>query len=209
MQFLNPKISRDLEEGKSIKLDLGSGGPGREGFYSVDLLPLKGVDIVADLNRPFSLLCDNCVDQIYSRHALEHVREFLPLMRELYRITKPGGELEIIVPHFSNVYGYSDPTHVRFFGLYTMYYFVPEDSQPKLRKVPSFYTDVKFRIESVRIEFDRLGIIDMMLAPLLSMVVNRSLSWQDFYERRLANFFHASQLRYRMKPDKENARYQP
>jgi hypothetical protein len=36
-----------------------------------------------------------------------------------------GELIEIIVPHFSNPHYYSDPTHVRFFGLYTMSYSKP------------------------------------------------------------------------------------
>ena len=69
--------------------------------------------------------------EIYSRHPLEHVRNFLPLMAELHRVTRPGGRIEIIVPHFSNPYGYSDPTHVRHFGLYTFFYFADEEDQPR------------------------------------------------------------------------------
>ena len=202
MKIVNPNVLKDLDEGKTIKLDLGSGGKGRKGFYSVDHLELEGVDIVADLNKPLDCLPDNCVDYIYSRHALEHIQQFLPLMSEIYRLTKPNGAIEIIVPHFSNVYGYSDPTHVRFFGLYTMYYFVPLEHQPKIRKVPPFYTDIRFKINSLSIEFYNSGIIDAIFSRLVSKIVNLDISCQDFYERRLSSLFHAWQIRYRMQPEK-------
>jgi adenylate cyclase len=52
MRILNPGISDDLQKGVPLTLDLGAGGPGRSGFYSVDQLPLAGVDVVADLNEP-------------------------------------------------------------------------------------------------------------------------------------------------------------
>ncbi len=202
MKILNPKLESDLAEGRSVRLDLGCGKNARNGFYSLDHLEMDGIDVVADLNKPLHLLPDGCSDYIYSNHVLEHVHEFIPLMREIHRITKPGGTIEIIVPHFSNVYGYSDPTHVRFFGLYSMYYFVSPEHQPKIRRVPAFYTDLRFRIKALTIEFYRSGVIDKFLAPVFSRIVNRSISTQDFYERRLAYLFHARQIRYLLEPEK-------
>lgn len=202
MKILNPKIEIDIASKKPLKLDLGCGQNPRQGFYSVDHLEMDGVDVIADLNQPFQLLPDNCVEHIYSRHAFEHVQEFLSLMREIFRITKPRGTIEIVVPHFSNVYGYSDPTHVRFFGLYSMYYFVSPENQPKLRKVPAFYTDVRFRVNAIKIEFYRSGRLDKLFSRIFYKLVNRNVSAQDFYERRLSHLFHAWQIRYLMEPEK-------
>ncbi|HYN77663.1 MAG TPA: methyltransferase domain-containing protein, partial [Lamprocystis sp. (in: g-proteobacteria)] len=178
MQFINTQVAQDLAEGRPLKIDLGSGGAAANGFYAVDHLPLPGVDIVADLNAPLDLLPDNCVAHLTTRHALEHVREFLGLMREIHRITKPGGTVDILVPHFSNVFGFSDPTHVRFFGLHTMFYFVAAEHQQGTRKLPAFYTDVRFRIRSIRIEFYRIGWFDKLVVPLLTRLVNRSFAAQ-------------------------------
>lgn len=210
MKFINPCVKKDLDEGKAIGLDLGSGGPCRYRLYSVDNMKLysvdhqelDGVDVVADLNKPLSLFPDSSIDYIYSRHVLEHVDELLPLMCEIHRIIKPDGKIEIVVPHFSNVYGYSDPTHVRFFGLYSMYYFASSQNQPKSRQLPSYYTDVRFRIKSVKIEFYRNGIIDKLFSKLFYKFINKNLFLQDFYERRLSSLFHAHQLRYIMQAEK-------
>lgn len=202
MKILNPKVLHDINEGKSIKLELGSGGAGKKGYYSLDHLELDGVDIVADLNAPLNLIPDNSVEYLFSRHTLEHIHKFLPLMSEIHRVTKPDGIIEIIVPHFSNVFGYSDPTHVRFFGLYSMYYFVSSENQPKARKVPPFYTDTRFKINTLNIEFYETGIIDTALSRLFSKLVNLNFSCQNFYERRLSNLFHAAQIRYIMQPVK-------
>jgi len=202
MKILNPQVRADIDKGKPIKLDLGSGGYPQKGFYSVDYLELDGVDIIANLNEPLDLLPDNSVEYVYSRHTLEHVHHLLPLIQEIYRITQKEGIIEIIVPHFSNVYGYSDPTHVRFFGLYSMYYFVSPENQPDLRKVPSFYTDVRFIVNSIKLQFYRYDFIDKLFADLISKVVNRNIYWQNFYKRRLSNIFHAWQIRYLMRPVK-------
>ncbi len=201
MKILNPRMEQDLAEGKPIKLELGCGQNKRDGFYGMDHVEMDGVDVVTDLNKPLHLLQDGCCEYIYTRHVLEHINEFLPLMREIHRITKTDGTVEIIVPHFSNVYGYSDPTHVRFFGLYSMNYFASRESQLK-RKVPAFYTDTRFVIKSLTIEFYRTGIIDKLLAPIFSRLVNLNIHTQDFYERRLSSFFHAWQIRYILTPEK-------
>jgi len=202
MKILNPKIESDFAERRTIRVDLGCGTSARRGFYAIDQFEMNGVDVVADLNKPLNLFPDNCCEYIYSCHVFEHIKELLPLMREIYRITKPGGTIEIIVPHFSNVYGYSDPTHVRFFGLYSMYYFVSYNNQPNLRKVPAFYTDIRFIIKSLTIEFFRSGIVDKFFSPIFSKFVNHNIYMQDFYERRLASLYHARQIKYLLEPEK-------
>lgn len=202
VKILNPDLRECINNGKPIKLELGSGGKRRDGFFGVDILEIDGVDAVADLNNSLSLFPDNCCDGLYSNHALEHVENFMLLMGEIHRIVRPGGKIEIIVPHFSNVYGFSDPTHVRFFGLYTMYYFVRKECQPKVRNVPVFYTATRFEISSVRIEFYRASLFDKLIYPFLKTFVNFSENTKDFYERRLSSIFHARQLRYVMSPEK-------
>ncbi|MDZ8120414.1 class I SAM-dependent methyltransferase [Pontiella agarivorans] len=202
MKILNKKLQEALEQGGKIKLDLGCGQGPVEGFFAVDHLEMDGVDVVADLNEPLDLLPDNSVDEIYSRHCFEHIDNFLPLMKEIHRVVKPGGKIEIIVPHYSNVLAYSDPTHVRFFGLYTMYYFVSPEHQPKKRKVPSFYSDIRFQIHRIKIEFYRYTFFERLSVSLIKRLVNLSFGNQFRYERRWSSLFHASQIRYLMTPDK-------
>lgn len=201
MKFLNPNLMRDLERNLPVKLNLGTGHRPKDGFYSVDLVEMDGIDVVADLNDGLPDLPDNSVDEIMTQHTLEHVQNFMPLMRELHRVVRPGGKITITVPHFSNVFGFSDPTHVRFFGLYTMYYFVDTNDQPK-RKLPVFYTDVRFEIESIFINFYREGIFDKFVGKAMSVLVNRSIAAQHFYEHRLAYLYHADEITYVMRPVK-------
>jgi SAM-dependent methyltransferase len=199
VRLLNPQIARDLEQGKALRIDIGSGPRPRPGFYALDQLELEGIDIVADLNQPLDLLPDNCAEHIFSSHTLEHVEKLLPLLAEIHRIARPGGLIEIIAPHFSNPYYYSDPTHVRFFGLYTMNYFVDTDKQPKVWQVPTFYSKTRFEMESVKLSFYRLNLIDRLFVPFLRYFVNRSPRTQNFYELRLSWLFPAAEIRYRMR----------
>ncbi|MBV9122047.1 MAG: methyltransferase domain-containing protein [Planctomycetes bacterium] len=185
-----------------MRLNLGSGMRLRPGFYNVDHLPLPNVDILADLNEPLSALPDNSVEEIYCRHTLEHVTRFLELLAELHRVTSSQGRIEIIVPHFSNPYGYSDPTHVRFFGLYSFFYFCDEADQPR-RKVPSFYLPQRFQVESVSCRLLKETVLEKVLRAVLQPLINRSPGSLDWYERRLCRWLPANDIRFLLRPKKE------
>lgn len=201
MHILNPAVRHDLDNGRKIRLEIGGGKRRVPGFYNLDLVPLPGVDVVADLNEPLSEFPDNSVAEVYSRHVLEHVERLMELLAELHRILTPDGRLEIIVPHFSNPYGYSDPTHVRFFGLYSFFYFCDEADQPR-HKVPNFYSPVRFRVESVRFGLMKRSLTDKVIRAVLQPLINRDVGWLDWYERRLARLFPVSDVRYVLRPVK-------
>ena len=201
MRIVNSAIYHDLERGIPLKLNLGAGERTQPGFYNVDLVPLQGVDVVADLNLPLALIPDNCVTEIRSRHTLEHVRELLPLLAEIHRICVPDARIEITTPHFSNPLGYSDPTHLRFFGLYTFHYFCDAADQPS-RKVPGFYMPERFRVESVRFNLMKRGIFDRIIHSVLQAAADRSFRFMEWYERRLCWLFPVSSIQYVLRPKK-------
>lgn len=66
---------------------------------------------------------DNEFDSVQASHTLEHIRNILPLMQELHRVTKPGGIMMIRVPYGSNHIAFEDPTHVRHFFPKSFIYF--------------------------------------------------------------------------------------
>ncbi|MGE3806199.1 MAG: methyltransferase domain-containing protein [Gemmataceae bacterium] len=204
MKIVNTAVLEDLEAGIGLRLNLGSGPRPRPGYYNLDLLDLPGVDILADLNEPLAALPDNCAEAIHCSHTLEHVHNFLPLIREMHRITRPGGRIEVIVPHFSNPYGYSDPTHVRFFGLYSFYYFCDSADQRR-RPVPNFYIHERFRISAIRIKLLALtgsarSLLDRVVSRIVDPYVNRSFDRQDWYERRLCRLLPADELHLVLEP---------
>lgn len=201
MRILNPDVRRHIATGTGLRLNLGSGERRLPGYVNVDCVPLAGVDILADLNEPFAELPDNSVDAVYARHTLEHIDRLTDLLAEIHRVTRPGGQIEIIVPHFSNPYGYSDPTHVRFFGLYSFYYLSDTIDQPR-RKVPNFYTPTRFRVESVRFNLLKESLGERLLRAVLQPLANRSVDWLDWYERRLCRLLPVNDVRYVLRPVK-------
>ena len=195
MRIVNPKVRDDLAAGRSIRLNLGVGRRPREGYYGLDWIEMPGVDVVADLNEPFTQLPDNSVEAIYTHHTFEHVVNFLPLLKEIHRVVVPDGRVEVVVPHFTNPYGFSDPTHVRFFGLYSFYYFADEADQPR-RKVPAFYLPERFAVESIDITFMPTLIMFKPVRRLMTKVVNSSMWLLDWYERSWCRHFPADSIRY-------------
>ncbi len=205
MRILNPAVHDDLAAGRPLRLNLGGGQRTKPGFYNVDRVELPGVDVVANLEEPLAALPDDSVAEIYSRHVLEHITRFTDLVAELHRVTRPDGRIEIIVPHFSNPYAYSDPTHVRFFGLYSFYYYADEPDQPR-RKVPTFYTPVRFKVESVRLQLLKTSWLEKLARMMTQPLLDRGVGWMDWYERRLCRFFPVGDVRYLLRPVKTAAR---
>ena len=205
MKILNAALQADLDAGKPVKLNLGGGERPLPGYYHLDLVDLPGVDVQADLNEPLEALPTGSVAAIHCRHLLEHIDLLMPLLDELHRVVRPGGTIDIRVPHFSNPYGYSDTTHVRFFGLYTFFYFADPANQPS-RKVPSFYSKSRFQVKSVHIRLMHETWFDKVVRAVLQPLVNLSVGWQDWYERRLCRLFPANEIQYVIAPLAEKAR---
>lgn len=191
-----------LASGQPIVLELGCGPHSVEGRIGIDHLDLANVDIVADLNRGFPYLPDNCVDEIHSKSLLEHIDDLQFLMGEIWRVLKPTGKKKLFVPHFSNPYYYSDYTHTRFFGLYTFEYFSKSQTRFK-RKVPSFYVAYSFRTEALTLSFHGYyGRFKRYLGRILYRWVNRSPGAQEFYEANLCYIFPCYGMHITLSPEK-------
>jgi SAM-dependent methyltransferase len=54
---------------------------------------------------------DESVTAIYALHFLEHVKDPIALLRECQRVLKPGGHLNVVVPHWNTQLAHSDLDH--------------------------------------------------------------------------------------------------
>ena len=108
-------------------LNLGCGPTPHDGAINLDRAELPGVDIIFDLETctagerlPFP---DNHFDEVYGSHILEHITGLLPVMEELWRVTRPGGRATFHVPYGGSDEAWEDPTHVRAFTQGSWKYF--------------------------------------------------------------------------------------
>jgi SAM-dependent methyltransferase len=201
MTILRNEVREDIVAGRALNLELGSGGQPRQGFYGLDVRALPGVDIQANLNKPLDFLPDNSVANIFSQHCLEHVSEFETLMSELHRVVRPEGSIEIVVPHFSNPFYYSDPTHVRFFGLFSFHYFVRPERQ-KGRRVPFYYEAMEFKIHRIHVSLLPRSLWKRLIYPGLRAVINKSFERQERWERSQCWSVPADSITYWLSPVK-------
>lgn len=109
-----------------MKLHLGCGRNAMPGWLNVDSVALPGVDRVADLDDLAAVplpLEDDSVDEFLAAHLIEHLRNPLPFMQELWRVAKPGAMLQLRVPYGSSDDTWEDPTHIRPYFLNSFTYF--------------------------------------------------------------------------------------
>ena len=118
-------ILNDVNE--KIILDLGCGKRKRVGAIGVDHSDRHDADIIHDLNilpYPFE---NSSVDQIFLDNVLEHLDSPLRAMEEIYRITKSGASIKVIVPYFRSRWAFIDPTHKNFYTVDSFSYLDPRE----------------------------------------------------------------------------------
>ena len=192
-------IETILKGPKPIIIELGCGDKKKPNRIGIDRVDLPGVDIVTNLEQGLSFLPDSCVDELHCRSVLEHIENFESLLAEIVRVLKPDGTAHIYVPHFSNPYYYSDYTHKRPFGLYTFYYFVESQKQLR-RKVPTFYSDIRIEITSIKLVFRSPFWLCCRLKKLFGRIINSCTRLQEHYEQGLCYTVPADGIELTFKP---------
>ena len=128
-------------------LDVGCGQYKVPGAIGIDRYDWPGVDVVHDLDKyPWPFETD-AFSRIVCRHSLAHLVNVVAAMEELHRITRPGGSVEILTPHFSSDNAFTDVTTKSFFGYRSMDYFCVD------RSLRYRYGQCKFRMIKVYISF--------------------------------------------------------
>lgn len=82
-----------------------------------------GQKIVHDLTVAPWPIKENQFDYVLAQHILEHIKDgmdFINIMNEAWRVSKPGATFKIAAPHFpSSPNFYRDPTHCRMLNEYS------------------------------------------------------------------------------------------
>jgi SAM-dependent methyltransferase len=154
-------------------INLGCGDKKLPGEIGVDIFPSACVDVITDLNDyplPFD---DDSIDIVRSSHCFEHLDNLIALMEDIHRLLKPGGLLEVTVPHVSNIEFFRDPTHKHSFTFGTMDYFVKDMK-------PIMYTNIEFEYISRELCFGKglRGKIGKLLARLSTRRYEKYYCWK-------------------------------
>lgn len=84
-----------------LKLHLGCGEIHLDDFINIDIIKTQAVDKIMDVRK--LEYEDNSIEAIYSAHVLEHFTrpEAPQVLKEWYRVLKPGGRLIIVNPNLN------------------------------------------------------------------------------------------------------------
>lgn len=181
-----------------LHLEIGC-GPAKKNpdAIGIDAMDFECVDIVGDVFEVLEAFPDGSVDSISSFHFFEH-SDMDRLMLEMGRIIREDGALRVVVPHFSNPYFYSDPTHKRQFGLYTFCYLVRSDIFS--RQVPNYGVELPFDLLRVDLVFKSSPPFYARHAfkKIAGLVFNSCTYMREFYEENLCHLIACYEIDYRM-----------
>lgn len=181
-----------------VVLDLGCGNRKRnKSWIGIDILDYDSVDIVGDVYEVLKHFPDNSVDEVHSYHFFEHVADVRGLLSELSRIVRNNGLIEIVVPHFSNAYFYSDYTHKNYFGLYSLSYLVRDNYLH--RKVPHYEEYLRLEIQKITLRFKSPFYLTYGIRQIWQLIFNCSVLMKEWYEDSWSRDFPCYELQYKIK----------
>ncbi len=100
-----------------MRLNLGCGFDKKADWVNVDMRPQSEPDELVNLEETPWPWADNSAEEVQLRHVLEHLGattdSYLAIIKELWRICRPGALVRIVVPHPRHDHYLNDPTHVR------------------------------------------------------------------------------------------------
>ena len=189
-----------LTSSSSLIIELGCGSTKKNPeAIGIDTLNYPAVDIVGDVYDILKKLPESCVMHVSAEHFIEHISDLNILMSELERVVKPGGVIDFVTPHFSNPYFYSDPTHLKFFGLYTFCYL--SYSNIFSRKVPTYKKDLVFTLERVDLKFKSSKPFYGRYAfkSIIGYLFNSCSYMKELYEENFCYLFPCYEIRYQLR----------
>ncbi len=149
-------------------LDVGCGRNKVPGAIGIDYDPRTDADVIHDLGVAPYPFADDEFDEVISRHVIEHVPDVMVFVSELHRITKHGGHIKLVTPHYTNPDWATDPTHRNHFNSYSFNCFMQD------RQLFPFYTDVELR--PVR---TYVTLANLWRAVGIEMLVNLDQHWRS------------------------------
>lgn len=154
-------------------LDLGCGPTKFPGAIGLDKNPDTAADVLAHIDRGALPFADNSFDQVRLVHVIEHVDDVVATMEELHRITKPGGTIYLVTPHYTDFSSFCDPTHRWHLNSFSFYYFY----EGGLHGEDHWYTRVRLREKRVTVR-----LLKLWRAFGFELLVNHARWFRRFWE---------------------------
>ncbi|MBN1887080.1 MAG: methyltransferase domain-containing protein [Thermoflexales bacterium] len=146
-------------------LDLGCGTAKVEGAIGIDIVPLAGVDVIANVAEYPYAFSDNSFEVIYLNDIIEHLPDTIATMEEIYRIARPNAQIYIRTANWNHRYAVMDPTHVKLFTENSFDFFGKRTGR-------SYYTHARFDVVQVEHVYDPVARRYLRSRRLMKFVSN-------------------------------------
>lgn len=151
----------------NVNVNVGCGNKPLDGFINTDYYNKKYADKIFDLAVEFPFDRES-IDLIYADNVFEHLPNIIDVIDRCYEALKPGGALVIQVPYFKSKHAFVDPTHLRFFTIQTLDYFV----QGTYFNTQYKFNDRNFRRMSIFLDPNNCSLIRNIFAAYAIMRPN-------------------------------------
>ncbi len=122
-------------------LDIGCGPEKYPGAIGADKNADTAADVLCDVDQGGLPFADNSFDGVRALHLIEHVSDVIKTMEEFHRVTRAGGIIYVVTPHYTDASSFRDPTHRWHLNTYSFLYFYPGGMHGR----DMWYTRVRLR----------------------------------------------------------------
>ena len=154
-------------------LDLGCGPTKFPGAIGADMNPASAADVLCHFDRGNLPFADNSFDHVRAVHVIEHVADVVKTVEELHRVTRPGGTIYLVTPHYTDFSSFSDPTHHWHLTSFSFRYFYPGG----IHGQDHFYSRVRLRERRVTVK-----LLKVWRLLGFELLVNHSVVFRQFWE---------------------------
>lgn len=126
-KYVNDLVDKWCDDNGLLKIDLCCNKYKRPGYTGVDWGDDTDADIKHNLDITPWPFKDNSVGVFRMQDALEHLKDGVQTMKEIYRCLAPKGWALIEVPSTDGRGAYQDPTHVSFWNSNSFWYYTKQD----------------------------------------------------------------------------------
>ncbi len=105
-------------------LNLGCGNDYKKGWINLDFNKEVTADIYCDFDKDGLPFRDNSITHVFAYHTIEHSKNLINLMEELWRVCENGAIIKFHVPHYTGTHALKYPFHHNYFGIDTFLTFL-------------------------------------------------------------------------------------
>ena len=155
--------------------------------------PGTRADVLVELDRfpyPFK---DNSFGGLQAVHVIEHLSDIIRAVEEFHRIVRPGGEVFLVTPHYTDFSSFCDPTHRWHLNSFSLRYFGPDNAGY------GYYSTARFDETSVRVK-----LLNLWKWLGFEFLVNHSRQFRRFWEMYLCFIVRGKVIEWRLKVIKDD-----